>query len=133
MVKVQRLRDCEYGLEKTGTPHKDSALINVLQNSQMTGALSWRTTLMKKRITFLMHRCAGKRPTAVSCTRAKLPESCLTLGGSPPGSSVHGVSRQEILEWVAMPSSRGCSRPRHQTYISCTGGRVLNHAATSLL
>ena len=27
--------------------------------------------------------------------------------GSPPGSSVHGILQARILEWVAMPSSRG--------------------------
>ena len=26
---------------------------------------------------------------------------------SPPGSSVHGILQARILEWVAMPSSRG--------------------------
>ena len=31
---------------------------------------------------------------------------------SPPGSSVHGILQARILEWVAMPSSRGSSRPR---------------------
>ena len=31
---------------------------------------------------------------------------------SPPGSSVHGVSQARILEWVAMPFSRGSSQPR---------------------
>ena len=30
----------------------------------------------------------------------------------PPGSSVHGILQARILEWVAMPSSRGSSRPR---------------------
>ena len=49
---------------------------------------------------------------------------------SPPGSSVHGVLQARTLEWVAMPSSRGPSRPRDQTYISyisCIGRRVLYH------
>ena len=35
-----------------------------------------------------------------------------------------GFFRQEILEWVAMPSSRGYSQPRDQThvsYVSCFG------------
>ena len=44
--------------------------------------------------------------------------SCVPLGnptnGSPPGSSVHGIVKARILEWVAMPSSRGTSRPRDQ-------------------
>ena len=34
---------------------------------------------------------------------------------SPPGPSVHGIPQARILEWVAMPSSRGSSRPRDET------------------
>ena len=37
---------------------------------------------------------------------------------SPPGSSVHGISRARILAWVAVSSSRGSSPPRDQTQIS---------------
>ena len=33
----------------------------------------------------------------------------------PPGSSVHGIIQAGILEWVAMPSSRGSSQPRDWT------------------
>ena len=40
---------------------------------------------------------------------------CLTLCDpmdcSPPGSSVHGILQSRILEWVAMPFSRGSSSP----------------------
>ena len=40
-------------------------------------------------------------------------QSCLTLCNpmncSPPGSSVHGILQARILEWVAMPFSRGFS------------------------
>ena len=43
-------------------------------------------------------------------------QSCLTLCNprdcSPPGSFVHGALQARTLEWVAMPSSRGSSRPR---------------------
>ena len=38
---------------------------------------------------------------------------------SPSSSSVRGISQARILEWVAMPSSRGSSRPRYQTRVSC--------------
>ena len=42
-----------------------------------------------------------------------IPQSCLTLCDSmdcsPPGSSVHGTLQASMLEWVAMPSSRGSS------------------------
>ena len=41
---------------------------------------------------------------------------------SPPGSSVHGILQARILEWVAMPSSRGSSLPRDWTQVSCTSG-----------
>ena len=34
---------------------------------------------------------------------------------SPSGSSVHGILQASILEWVAVPSFRGSSRPRDQT------------------
>ena len=30
---------------------------------------------------------------------------------SPPGSSIHGILQARILEWVAMPSSKGSSQP----------------------
>ena len=56
-------------------------------------------------------------------------QSCLTLCNptdcSPPGSSVHGISRARILEWVAMPSSKGSSWPRDQTRVPCIVGRFL--------
>ena len=45
--------------------------------------------------------------------RAKLLQSCPTLYDpidySPSGSSIHGVLQARILEWVAIPSSRGAS------------------------
>ena len=57
------------------------------------------------------------------CVRAKLLQLCLTLchpvDYSPRGFSVHGILQARILEWVAMPSSRGSSWPRGQTCIFC--------------
>ena len=35
------------------------------------------------------------------------PTLCDLMDRSPPGSSVHGILQARILEWVAMPSSRG--------------------------
>ena len=34
---------------------------------------------------------------------------CNPMDCSPPASSVHGISQARILEWVAVPSSRGSS------------------------
>ena len=42
---------------------------------------------------------------------------------SPPGSSVHGILQARILEWVAIPFSRGSSWPRDWTCVSCIAGR----------
>ena len=35
------------------------------------------------------------------------PTLCDPMDCSPPGSSVHGILQARILEWGAMPSSRG--------------------------
>ena len=43
---------------------------------------------------------------------------------SPPGSSVHGIFQARILEWVAISFSRGTSRPRDQTWLSCSAGTL---------
>ena len=45
--------------------------------------------------------------------------------GSPPVSSVDGILQVRILEWVAISSCRGSSRPRDRTRISCIGRRIL--------
>ena len=43
---------------------------------------------------------------------------------SLPGSSVHGIFQARILEWVAIPFSRGSSQLRNQTQVSHTAGRL---------
>ena len=40
------------------------------------------------------------------------------------GSSVHGILQARILEWVAVPSSRGSSWPRNQTQVFCVSFTV---------
>ena len=55
---------------------------------------------------------------------------CKPMYCSPPGASVHQILQARILEWVAMPSSRGSSQLRDQThvsYISWIGRQVLYH------
>ena len=61
--------------------------------------------------------------------RVKSLQLCPTLWNpldcSLPGSSVHGILQARILECIAMPSSRGSSRPRDWTHASWTVGQVL--------
>ena len=40
------------------------------------------------------------------------PSLCDSMDYSPPGSSVHGVLQERILEWVKIPFSRGSSQPK---------------------
>ena len=49
---------------------------------------------------------------------------------SLPGSSVHGILQARILEWVAIPFSRGSSWPRGWTWDSCIAGRFFTIWAT---
>ena len=60
-----------------------------------------------------------------------VPKSCLILcdpmDSSPPASSVHGILQARILEWVAIPFSRGSSQPRDWTPVTNFGRQVLYH------
>ena len=73
----------------------------------------------KKRRTYLHDR-----------TVCLVTQLCLTLCDpmdcSPPGSSVPGILQPRVLEWVAMPFSRGSSQPKDRTQVSCIRGRCFN-------
>ena len=55
------------------------------------------------------------------------PTCCDPIDCSLPGSSIHGIPQARILEWFAMPSSRGSSKPRDQTQVSHTAGGFFSH------
>ena len=44
---------------------------------------------------------------------------CDPVDCSPPDSSVHGILQARILEWIAIPVSRGSLWLKNQTCISC--------------
>ena len=50
---------------------------------------------------------------------------CEPTDCSLPAFSVHGILQARILGWVAIPFSRGSSRPRDQSLASCIGSQVL--------
>ena len=58
------------------------------------------------------------------------PFLCHPMDCSPPDPSVLGILWARILEQVAISFSRGSSRPRDWTCISCIGRWVLYHRAT---
>ena len=47
-----------------------------------------------------------------------------------PGSSVHEILQAGILEWVAIPFSRGSSQPRNSTWVSHIAHRFFTIWAT---
>ena len=76
------------------------------------------------------HACACKRARAHTHTpmKWKVSQSCPTICNpmdcSLTGSFVHGIFQTRILEWIAISFSRGSSRPRDWTQVSCTAGRL---------
>ena len=69
-------------------------------------------------------RRSGECPTC-ACSVAQLLSHvwlCDAMDCSPPGSSVRGILQVRILEWVAMPFSRGSSQLKDQSQVSCTEG-----------
>ena len=59
-----------------------------------------------------------------------IAQSCLILCNpidySLPGSTLHGILQARILEWIAIPFSRGSSLSRGWTWVSCVAGRFFN-------
>ena len=55
---------------------------------------------------------------------------CNPMDLSSPGFFVHGISQARIVEWVVISFSKGFSRPRNQTHVSCLGRLILYHRAT---
>ena len=56
-----------------------------------------------------------------SRNEVKVAQSCPALC-DPMDCTVHGIFQARILEWVAVPFSRGSSQPRDQTQVSHTAG-----------
>ena len=65
-----------------------------------------------------------------ACLRAKSLQSCSTFCDTMDHIACQatlsmGILQTRILEWVAVPSSRGSSQPRDQTQVSHIAGRSL--------
>ena len=99
----------------------------------------WRTSKQDERwyeclgsCAYFISRTAGSREVAIAvCVCVLIHEvmsnSCTPMDCGLPGSSVHRISQERILEWAAISSSRECSWPRDQTH---TGRQLLHYCAT---
>ena len=65
----------------------------------------------------------GKPVKSESEVTQSCPTLCDPMNCSLPGSSLHGIFQARVLEWVAIAFSRGSSRPRDRTRVSCIAGR----------
>ena len=70
-----------------------------------------------------MHISVFSAVAAAALSLQLCPTLCDPMGCSLPVSSVHGILWTRVLEWVAMPSSRGSSQPRDWIWVSCIAGR----------
>jgi len=61
--------------------------------------------------------------------KVKVAQSCPTLC-DPMDYTVHEILQARILEWVAMPFSRGSSQSRDRTQVSDIVGRFFTSCAT---
>ena len=76
---------------------------------------------------FLQDKCACTQINIYVCVYIHVKcesESCSIVSSSlwPHDYRVHGILQARILEWVASPFSRGSSRPRNRTGVSCIAG-----------
>ena len=65
-------------------------------------------------------------------TKMRSSSSCVWIFATPWTIALQaplsmGILRARILEWVAMPSSRGSSQPRDWTQVSCIAGRFFTN------
>ena len=66
----------------------------------------------------------------VSLVAQSSPTLCKSMDYSPLGSSVHEISQERILEWVATSYGRRSSQLRDRTHVSCIfciGSWILYH------
>ena len=61
--------------------------------------------------------------------KVKVAQSCPILF-NPMDYTVHGILQARVLEWVAIPFSRGSSQPRDPTQVSHIAGEFFTSRAT---
>ena len=89
-------------------------------------------TLIKK--FFSSSLISAIRVASSACVCVLITQSCWApcnlMVCSSSGSSVCGFLQARILEWFAISFSKGSSRPRDQTLVSCISGRFFTICAT---
>ena len=121
----------------------------LLQNFLLAfGSHVWKTLSRTVRIRRVLTSTCEGRSSCVRIWESKLEPACLRplhntvcihcvcltlcdpVDCSPPSSSVHRILQARILEWVAIPFSRGSSWSRGWIHVSCSAGRFFTIWAT---
>ena len=101
------------------------AAVHGVAESDMTEWLNWTDIYLYTHVCakLLCCCCCSVASVVSNSVRPVVSNSLQPCGLWLPGSSVHGILQARILEWVAMPSSRGSSPFRDRTCVSCIASR----------
>ena len=110
--------DCE--IKRNGSLSQFIPKVKFLQGNCFQDFLSH----FKQVETYFLREEDSKAALVVCVLSCSVVWVCDPLAYSLPGSSVHGILQARILEWGAIPFSRGSSQPRDWTQISCIAGRL---------
>ena len=93
--------------------------LQTLQKNTTVAFQQWKSRFFPNYLGIFSSSIGGGDLVAKSC-----PTLCDPMECSPPRSSILRISQARILEWVAISFSKGSSRPRDQTCVSCLAGRL---------
>ena len=82
------------------------------------GVLHFRQILYQ-----LSYQGSPNRAQRKKRSHSVVSDSLQPHGLEPTSSSVHGILQARVLEWIAIPFSRGSSLPRDWTQVSCIAGK----------
>jgi len=102
------------GLERSpGEGNSNPLQYSCLENP-VDGGAWWATVLMvsksQTRLSNFQYHCLRVTLWVCDLVTHSCPSVWDPVDCSPSGSSVHGILQARILQWVAMPSSRGSSQ-----------------------
>ena len=117
--------------DREGRRREEKESVNL--DSRLDGGLGAFLVSKTKQRLGKMRSCPGKLHLKFEepcwCWCCSVAKSCLTLCNpmdcSPPGSPVHGFSRQEYWSGLPFPSPGESSRSRNPIHISFTGRQIL--------
>ena len=108
---LQRLRTC-------GLSHDPAGCTTLSPLLRQEGSWQQHHVETIRQATWQSYQDTRGRAYVPAKSLQSCPTLCDPMDCSPPGSSVHGLLQARILEWVAMPSSRGPSQPSDRTSVS---------------